>query len=500
MISSLYRTAAHTVTRRWQAEVMLLALAGMETCWFTPLFLAASHRSWTYAPYSVALVLWLTMWGMMRSSLFLAEKQIGSPSYQLTVVGAVILSSLVALRLYLHAGSPWNDWTWLASTGRALANLDRNLSDEIVVLAAILFLWWRAVALGQHELHFYRIGYEFRRSVLLLASSMVLLSYVIAVEVNAFIAPFFFFSLLALALARVRDKSKVSGGIERPFGPSWLLVLGLVGLIVLGAGWLLSSVYSLESFSTLLGWGRPVFERVGQAIVWMMVQTARLLSPLMLLIVSLIRRSLGPSRLQGLDPAVLDGFFTDAQEVAEAPAWAAFMGRYICPTAVIAFILLALVLRLRHRERWDRRLVGDEPEMLGLRSGVADSWRDRWQQLRALLGQVRRLGVGRQMYAAISVRYIYANVIRLAARRGVVRPAAQTPSEFLPTLVDTFPGHGADLSVLTEAYVRVHYGELPYDRAELDELRACWNRLRGRMPASEHTEHQHSAEEGLNQT
>jgi len=135
------------------------------------------------------------------------------------------------------------------------------------------------------------------------------------------------------------------------------------------------------------------------------------------------------------------------------------MGRYICPTAVIAFILLALVLRLRHRERWDRRLVGDEPEMLGLRSGVADSWRDRWQQLRALLGQVRRLGVGRQMYAAISVRYIYANVIRLAARRGVVRPAAQTPS-----------------------------------------LRACWNRLRGRMPASEHTEHQHSAEEGLNQT
>jgi len=230
----------------------------------------------------VALVLWLTMWGMMRFSLFLAEKQIGSPSYQLTVVGAVILSSLVALRLYLHAGSPWNDWTWLASTGRALANLDRNLSDEIVVLAAILFLWWRAVALGQHELHFYRIGYEFRRSVLLLASSMVLLSYVIAVEVNAFIAPFFFFSLLALALARVRDKSKVSGGIERPFGPSWLLVLGLVGLIVLGAGWLLSSVYSLESFSTLLGWGRPVFERVGQAIVWMMVQTARLLSPLIL--------------------------------------------------------------------------------------------------------------------------------------------------------------------------------------------------------------------------
>ena len=497
MISSLYSSVAHTVTRKWQAEVLLLALAGMEVCWFTPLFLAVSHRSWTYAPYSVALVLWLTLWGMMRLSLLLAEKQLGSPAYQLAVVGMVILSVLLALRLYVYAGTPWSDWTWLASTGRALSNLDRNLPDELVVLATVIFLWWRAVALGQRELHFYGIGYEFRRSVLLLVASTILLSYIIGLEVNAFIAPFFFFGLLAVALARVRDKSKVSGGIERPFGLSWLLVLALAGLAVLGAAWLLSPLYSLRSFTLLLGWARPAFEWVGQAIVWLMVQIVRLLSPLILLVINLVRRLLGPSRLQGLDPAILEGFFPEVQELAAMPAWASFVGRYVCPTAAIAFILVALVLRLRHRERWQPRLVGDEPETLGLGNGVAESWRDRWQQLRALLGQARRLGVGRQMYAAISVRFIYANVIRLAARRGVIRRAAQTPSEFLPTMISAFPEHGDDLTVLTEAYVKVHYGELPYDRAELDDLRSRWDRLRRRAPADGHSGNQYSADEGL---
>ena len=94
-----------------------------------------------------------------------------------------------------------------------------------------------------------------------------------------------------------------------------------------------------------------------------------------------------------------------------------------------------------------------------------------------LAGQVGRFGLGRRLYAAISVRYIYANVIRLAARRGFPRPPARTPNEFLPTLEGAFPGREADLSRLTEAYVMVHYGEVPADREEIEELRACWQRL-----------------------
>jgi hypothetical protein len=69
--------------------------------------------------------------------------------------------------------------------------------------------------------------------------------------------------------------------------------------------------------------------------------------------------------------------------------------------------------------------------------------------------------------------------------------------EFLPVLVQTFPGHEEDLAVLTDAYVRVHYGELPYDRAELEDLRERWDRLRARRRAGDSIEHQDTAEEGL---
>jgi hypothetical protein len=101
-----------------------------------------------------------------------------------------------------------------------------------------------------------------------------------------------------------------------------------------------------------------------------------------------------------------------------------------------------------------------------------------WERLRELAEQVGRFGLGRRLYAAISVRYIYANVIRLAEQRGFPRPPARTPNEFLPTLAQAFPGHEADLAQITEAYVKVHYGELPTDWAELEELRAGWERLR----------------------
>jgi hypothetical protein len=88
------------------------------------------------------------------------------------------------------------------------------------------------------------------------------------------------------------------------------------------------------------------------------------------------------------------------------------------------------------------------------------------------VGQAGRFGVGRHLLAAISVENLYANLCRLARRRGYGRRPAQPPDDYLPVLVEAFGGHEEALARLTTAYMRVHYGDRPIAPAELAALRA----------------------------
>ncbi len=52
------------------------------------------------------------------------------------------------------------------------------------------------------------------------------------------------------------------------------------------------------------------------------------------------------------------------------------------------------------------------------------------------------------------------------------------PDDYLPRLLLAFPGHDADLAQITEAYMRVHYGEQTVSGEELESLRAVYESVR----------------------
>jgi hypothetical protein len=56
----------------------------------------------------------------------------------------------------------------------------------------------------------------------------------------------------------------------------------------------------------------------------------------------------------------------------------------------------------------------------------------------------------------------------------VHRAEAETPLEFLPALRRLFPGSEMQLDTITQAYLRVRYGELPETQAEVDEVESAW--------------------------
>jgi hypothetical protein len=76
------------------------------------------------------------------------------------------------------------------------------------------------------------------------------------------------------------------------------------------------------------------------------------------------------------------------------------------------------------------------------------------------------------------VRNIYANVVRLATREGYPRPPACPPDRYLATLVQACPGEAESLATITEAYMRVHYGDRPVSAEDLAEVKAAYASVR----------------------
>ena len=57
------------------------------------------------------------------------------------------------------------------------------------------------------------------------------------------------------------------------------------------------------------------------------------------------------------------------------------------------------------------------------------------------------------------------------------RPPTKTPLEFRPLLGEKLDTVDRDLDTLTQAYLRVRYGEMPETEAEIQQAEAAWRKI-----------------------
>jgi hypothetical protein len=142
--------------------------------------------------------------------------------------------------------------------------------------------------------------------------------------------------------------------------------------------------------------------------------------------------------------------------------------------------MLVIVLLLRLRARLVRTGVGLGEErgwllsrgdlLKLLRKALADGLRQLGQNLSALVNANAR----RRQRAAERIRRIYADLMYLVEDMGRPRIPAQTPLEFLVTLDAIFPEMVTQTRVITNAYLRVRYGEIPETDEEIAEVERAW--------------------------
>lgn len=470
--------------RAWR-EIAVAALMVMELCWIVPWYRSLTPATYAATPLRAFSVLGGVLLGtslLLRSMNFL---RLRADLRRAGLLLFLLLGGTLGLKTLLYPGERMAPGELIARLVGSFNEWGRPVPDEFIVALAILIACWRGTLLARLYVEPVTIRQDFQLGIYMLLGFISINTFVTGETPGGLIYLYFASGLVAMGAARVSVLNTLRGGGSAPFDRRWFLGILLSTLLVVG---LAAAAAGLASERMALVEALGLLAMSAAAVV-----LVALLSPLIFLaqeaavsfpglsnVVGGFTRALADlrtslSHLAGDLFAVIEesGAFSWALRLKPILLWSGL--------AAVGFFLLAGLAGWIGRERAGR---GEERQSL---PGDADllrllrqSLQDRLNRLVERLAGAARFPPDRRCLAAARIRRIYAELMELSARLGKARSSSQTPLEFLPALEGLFPGWEGELNLITHAYLRVRYGELPESRQELDEVEAVWARLRAR--------------------
>lgn len=475
---------------QWRRELLYLSLALMENCWFyawlTFLLGGGLSRHLPFAaPLSLLLLaMYLTRVLHARETPLLAQRG-------LTLLLAV-LSSLLLLGLYVYGDHRISDLSWLGVFGWEASNIMQRISPGVVLFCAGLYLWVRGIGLAQRNLGVESVGFSFRLGIIAFMWLFLIQIFVPAGNTAHLTFAYFFLGLIAVGLARIESVSQSHLGIRSPFNASWLGILAGSNLAMSGLSIAAAALFSLRNIGALLSALQPVIALLGKLASPLWLALAWVLE---LLINVLIRILSGLFREQGEESTALTRLAEELQQFQQSqPVQGALrIILQILKWGILGLALLGgLAIVAFSISRARRALREERPEQQAIweshrpTEDAQDTAQSRWQRLRDEL-QARLARLRGEDYSLASIRQVYASLVRLATACGFPRREAQTPYEYTSTLHLAFAGCEEEIQLITEAYVRVHYGERSFPAPYVQRVRDAWLAVRACESASPNT-------------
>lgn len=473
-------------------EVICLALAAAEVCWVAPAFLAVN---WSRNPH-VPVLLWLGLLILMVGYFYyyraVAAGRLALQLQQGLLVFGLLLSIVLVLRFHVYAGLGLQGSEYLLMPFRHLTDVAVVMPGSWLTVMILVYLWARAIHLANRSLSSASVGFSFRSGVVILVASAFLIKVFTKLDVAGFVVPYFFFALLAVALSRIDEVSILPNSGKVPFTGFWIGSMVAAVALLSFLGLLVAVFFVGGGLTRILQWLSPVFMVIQIIIVGIGALFLMLLDWIMTQL-SVDLSAFGEGLRQVL--ARLGQLFTLPPPIPDAAS-----GSQTRPLifgilqAVITLVIPASIIALVLLFTWRRLQRGGEDkgpeevrESLFTAGAVVRNLRAIFQDgmswLAELAEMVGRFGPSSRFLTAISIRRIYANLVRLAAELGHPRSEAQTPYEYLLILYEAFPDSQSEVELITEAYVKAHYGQVPDTRQELQRIRDSWERLRAQAPS-----------------
>ncbi len=470
----------------WRREAILPAQAVAETCLIAPwlasfLPMGQAARPEHVAGACLALIVGASYLARVMDALRVTAW------IQRGLILLIILGLSAWLVYQLAFGGPqWMERDWRQAL-LDLNNLVYLMPGSLVILLSVTWLCWRGLRLVNQPVSVREAALGFHVGVIVL-SLVALVS--TAQYVTAFVSTFFFSQLLAMALTRVETVSHVSGGRRLPSSGWWIMaLLGSTGVVILVAGAVSAFVLGLPP-DQLFFWLAPFIALITLPLLLLSLPFMGLIERIARMLLTAFMSLIGALTTLAQQLQALMGPWLSFKPPALVVVVLRVIGYGI--GLLIILLVLAVVVSVvqmvgkrranaageggeQHESIWSSRELGRK---------LLARLLNRLAQLRNLASILDRFGAG-GLFAALTIRRIYAQTVRLAASRGYPRPAARTPYEHLAALRQAFPGCESDVFQLTEAYVAVHYGELPERADALLEIRAAFERIKAPTEATE---------------
>jgi len=472
----------------WRKEMIYLGLAAMECCWLYPwqtLLLGAGRQARRIPPTGLLTVLLLALY----VTRLLHQRRVSLQAQRVVTIALALLGTLLMLRLYVYVDYRLTDLSWLGRFAWETGNVLQRIHASLVIFFTSLYLWWRGIQLAQRDLGVESVGFSFRAGIVAFLWLFLAGVFFFAPDAVPFTFLYFFVGLTVMGLARIEDVSRSHVGIRSPFNTAWMGILGSSAVMISALSLLIVNLFSLRNIAALAGALRSVLAWIWRFTIPLQVAAAWLLQFILSWLIRFFQSAFGGEEQ---DLTALTEITEQLQEFQQSQpfrstAWIVqlikwgVLGLFFAGALfVLAFSISRVQRALQESRSAEHESVWDtESAAQDVRDAVESRWR-RWRE--GLLARLAKLRG--QEYSLASIRKTYASLARLAAASGHARPEAETPYEYIATLQQAFPGSEKEVQLITDAYVRVHYGERSFRPEYVQRVRDAWLAIHTRQEQS----------------
>jgi uncharacterized membrane protein YeaQ/YmgE (transglycosylase-associated protein family) len=467
---------------RYWRELSILGLMVMELAWIVPWY-----RSLTPATYAVSMWrVFFVLFGILIMA-HLATRATNFLDLKLNIrrgvfIIFIIAAIFIALRLLLPEPGSQSFGDVINQPFRAFNDVRGLIPDEFLVTLVVLLVCWRGIALATKYVDPMSVRGNFYLGLGMYTAFIFVNTIVTGETPGAMLYLFFVAGLIALGSARIYSITQLRGGVSNPFDLRWFLGIFVTTLVIVGlAGfiaWLFSDRTSIMgAISTIaLGIFGVLMLIVISPAIFLIERLANVVPNAsgavesMINILENLRNTFG-----GIADNLLNAFNIPSlqnwiQLLKPVLLWGIVFGVVI----IILFTISRWILEERNALQDERESIVESGDLIGLlRSAI----RRRLDEFSQSLRSRANLRSGQKWLAAAKIRRIYAQLMDLSSRLGESRPPAYTPLEFLPYLERLLPEGVDDVRLITEAYLRIRYGELPETNQEVKRVEEAWEKV-----------------------
>ncbi len=457
--------------KNWSENVLYSIVILTESCWLAAIMLFLNEFV-TEDRRITIIGIWLAYPFAFIFNRFLHYVGFKRPVYFAANIIALILGTLLVLRIQLYSGYGILDISWLSALNYQIRQLFYVFQPELLIILGNCIFFWRGWSLSKEKTTFSLLSRYFQFGFMMLLL-VLFISHLADISLPNIAPLIVIFSSLALVGFGLFRSAKNSNAQDNFVNSSSQFLLIVVALIV-SLGLIIGSFIAPDLLNLILN-----------ILKWVGTKIAALVIFLVNLFPDDITSNIAPPG-ETLPPSPREEVI-DWWSVFRLPPNTRIIGQRIFVSLFAIGLLVALYRIFVDIWHWIRRHDTANVTVESIRGNLlTDLLNSLLQLLRYFLNILlypwnilRKRALVEQPHEINSVRQIYRNILRWGASGGYPRHTSETPYEYLVTMKGILPASEHDmLSQITDAYILARYGHKLEQFELLQEIKERWKILR----------------------